>query len=118
MNLYEYIGWADDPILLKKSGVQIATGFNRVVHGGRGAYVEFTPEQIDIDSMFIPKDKEWRLRHPKAYYIEYRTLEDFVMVYKQKLEVDYADYIPGLFYISPIHLRNFDVCGTYDTDQF
>lgn len=106
---YNYIGWADDPIILVKSGVQIATGFIRIVHGDRGAYVEFDPSQLEEDYLFIPKDKEWRVRHPNAYYIEYRTTDgEFVMVYKQKKEVDYADYVPGMYYISPMHLANFE----------
>mgnify|MGYP006953724165 FL=1 len=31
-----------------KDGVQFASGYERVVHGGRGAYVELTKEQILI----------------------------------------------------------------------
>ena len=43
------------------SGLRIANGFERVVIGDRGAYIEFTDEQIVQDNIFIPDDQQWRV---------------------------------------------------------
>ena len=104
---YKYIG--DPNVIETKGGFLVASGFSRVVPGGRGAYVEFLYQQIKVETLFVPQDQLWRLKGPSsplAYYIEYRT-SDNVKVYHQKKRVDYADYIPDRYYISPVHLKDF-----------
>ena len=112
-NFYEFSGDQTKGIFLK-SGMQIAHNFQRVVHGERGAYVEFLPEQIIHENIFIPEDKRWKLRYDEVYYIEHRTNDGtFVLVYEQKREVDYADYVSGLFYITPSKLEGFTITDRY-----
>ena len=84
------------------SSTLLAVGFVRIVLGGRGAYVEFSKEHIQMENLHIPEDQMWRLTNDMAYYIEYHSRDAAnTKVYHQKRPVDYADYKVGLFYISP-----------------
>lgn len=105
MNKYKYIGETNSP-LTTVSGTIISDSFTRIVHGGRGDYVEVL--RILKSVIFIPKEVNWRLYNPNVYYIEYRV-KDFTnaKVYYQKRPVDYADYKVGLWYISPVFLKDF-----------
>lgn len=88
-------------------GTLFAKEFVRVVHGGRGDYVEFEPEQIllPLVSKFgndITKDNLdiyywWMIPegHPD------------IKVYLQKKTVKYADYKIGKLYVAPDLLMNF-----------
>ena len=125
MNLYKFTKTTppySTPILTK-GGLQVSTGFRRVVHGGRGAYVEFLDEQMVKDNLYIPDGAQWRIdqKHPafsQCYYVEYWVKQDKVKVYFQKKIVDYADYVVGRWYISPTKLQNFEVTGkTYDIQR-
>ena len=80
-----------------RSHVHCASGYDRVVIGGRGPYVEFDVKHLIQDSLST-------ITHEHYYYIELRTNVDHVKVYAQLHRVDYADYIPGKFYISPFDL--------------
>jgi len=88
-----------DTKLYSLSGENIANGYLRVVIGGRGPYVEFSQEQI-IKSVLVP------VFTGHFYYKEFKTKLDGVKVYFQIYKVDYADYIPGRYYISPFLLFN------------
>ncbi len=84
------------------TGLIVAIGYNRVVHGERGSYIEFEPEHMVAANLHIPKNQIWRQHHQHAYYLEYRTNDSaHVKVYYQKRTVTYADYIIGKCYISP-----------------
>lgn len=87
-----------------KCGFLVATGYERIVLGKRGPYIEFVDDQIIRDNLHIPDDQMWRLTS-LSYYDEYRTKVDNVKVYLQKRTVDYADYLIGRWYISPFDLR-------------
>jgi len=88
------------------SGLLVAEGYNRVVFGGRGAYVEFNPENILHINIHIPENQLFRLSDPRIYYIEFRTSDDsLVKVYYQMRTVAYADYKIGKFYICPTKLQ-------------
>lgn len=107
MNEYWYTG-----TIRLNFGRTLSNGFTRIVHGGRGDYVEIHPDQILRGVLYIPDDQQWRVHHPRAYYIEYRTEgTDNVKVYLQKREVTYADYKIGMYYVSPVHLSDFEVRG-------
>jgi hypothetical protein len=80
-----------------RSHIHCASGYDRVVIGGRGPYVEFDVKHLIQDSLST-------ITHEHYYYIELRTNVDHVKVYAQLHRVDYADYIPGKFYISPFDL--------------
>ena len=86
----------------------IANGYQRVVIGQRGPYVEFTKNQILDTELYIPKSQLYRLSDPKVYYIEFRTVEKNIKVYYQMRNVAYADYLINHFYISPFDLYKED----------
>ncbi len=88
--------------LFSKSGVLIANGYDRVVLGGRGPYVEFTSKQMVQERLCETDTEHW-------YYVELRTVPDDVKVYFQVRPVDYADYVPGKCYISSFDL--YDASG-------
>ena len=88
--------------------MNMATGYTRVVIGGRGPYIEFLPGHHIWDSFQMPDEGKYRLEHPwkdKVFHVEWRTKDlSNVKIYDQKRTVDYADYKVGLFYISPFDL--------------
>ena len=85
-----------------KNGLLLANGYTRVVIGGRGPYIEFSCDQIEHDNIYIPKHAEHKLKNSMSYYWEYRSKDKCnVKLYDQKMEVSYADYKVGMWYISP-----------------
>lgn len=88
------------------SGLVVAIGYTRIVHGGRGDYLEFTSDQILRKELHIPIAQDWRVESHSAYYVEFRTKDD-VKVYFQRRRVNYADYKIGLWYISPEFIQGF-----------
>jgi hypothetical protein len=100
----------DMPNFYTKSGLLIANGYKRIVIGKRGPYIEFTENQINKDSIFIPSHELWRLTSDMAFYIEYRTPDiQYVKIYYQKKTVNYADYLFEHYYVSPFYLRTDDL---------
>ncbi|MBN2033736.1 MAG: hypothetical protein JW836_10700 [Deltaproteobacteria bacterium] len=90
------------------TGLHVATGYTRIVIGGRGPYIEFLPGQLVWENLQIPDEQKHRKEHPwedRVYYAEWRTKDESrVKVYEQIRPVDYADYRIGLLYISPFDL--------------
>lgn len=78
-------------------GVKLAVGYDRIVIGERGPYVEFQWRNFIYDSVK-------KVDAPHRYYIEWRT-SDGVKVYEQVERVTYADYLPGRLYVSPFELK-------------
>jgi len=98
------INGSKDLFLYTKSDI-LAKGYNRIVIGKRGPYIEFEKQNfISFSKLKIPESEEWRLINKNVFYIEYRTEMDYVKVYFQKRIVNYADYKIGKFYISPFDL--------------
>jgi hypothetical protein len=91
--------------LFSKKGTLLCSGYNRIVVGGRGPYVEFNDDQINLKSFHIPKDQLYRLTDRRVYYIELRSIDESnVKLYYQLQTVAYADYKIGMFYVSPYDL--------------
>jgi len=89
-----------------KSGTKVATGYERVVIGDRGPYIEFKDDQVLGESFYIPKDQAYRITDKRVYYIEARTNdESYVKLYMQRRTVAYADYKIGMLYMSPFELK-------------
>lgn len=96
-------------LFLTNNGYRLAQGYNRVVFGGRGAYVEFQPRHIFHTNIHIPENQLFRLSDPRIYYIEFRSGDESnVKVYYQMRTVAYADYKIGMFYICPTQLKLID----------
>jgi hypothetical protein len=96
------------PLFLTAPNFVISNGYNRVVIGQRGPYVEFNKNQIFCNRLYIPNSQLYRLSDPKVYYIEFRTTDFDAKVYYQMRSVAYADYKIGCFYISPNDLFKVD----------
>ena len=90
--------------LFSKTGVKIVTGYTRIVIGDRGPYIEFNKEHLIAEHIYMPSETKWRIKSKTAFYLEYRTYQDYIMIYYQKRLVDYADYKIKKFYISPFDL--------------
>lgn len=91
--------------LTTSTGLLIAHTYSRIVIGSRGPYMEFTLPMLAKDTFVIPEDQRWRLEDPRAYYVEYRTVDSAsVKIYYQRKLVYYADYRIDRFYISPFDL--------------
>lgn len=91
--------------LKTKNNTIVANGYERIVFGGRGPYIEFNRDQIIYEEFFIPKNQIYRLSDARIYYIEFRSNDDAnVKLYYQMRHVAYADYKLGYFYISPVDL--------------
>ena len=80
-------------------------GYDRIVIGERGPYVECSINQIMLHNFHIPDDQKWRLSSLDSYYTEYRSNDNSnLKLYYQSKLVNYADYKIGLFYMSPFEL--------------
>lgn len=100
------------------AGTKVASDYNRVVLGDYGAYVEIPEEALLIkDVMKLKEGQEWRddpeylkkreiTKKVKYVWYVWNTAaqgEKFsreIKVYRQLNPVKYADYTPGLYYIS------------------
>ena len=95
----------NDVKLYTQSGLLVANGYERIVIGDRGPYIEVSTDNIVKDAIKIPKGLEHRLVSD-CYYVEYRSIDESnIKVYHQKKTVWYADYLIGLYYISPFDLK-------------
>lgn len=91
---------------LTKCDMLIANGYERVVIGARGPYIEFTEHQIVRENILVPTNEIWRISSDVSFYIEYRTNDVCnVKIYFQKKLVNYADYKIDYYYISPFDLK-------------
>lgn len=100
------------------SGTLIAKGYERVVIGQRGPYIEFVRSSIYENQLYIPKGEQKRIGSPYFFYDEYRSKDDsYTKVYHQKRLVKYADYLVGMYYISPFDLIVDNVpCAVYNKE--
>lgn len=92
-------------LITTQVGLPVAIRYQRIVLGGRGPYMEFARDDLYLENFIIPEDQLWRRFHPGCYYIEWRSIDvRHVKLYQQLKTVDYADYRPQYFYISPFDL--------------
>lgn len=90
--------------LFSSVGTLLAINYNRIVVGGRGAYFEFSSDQIIIENFIVRPEDKWRFKSD-CFYIEYHSNDvALAKLYYQRKLVDYADYVVGLYYISPFDL--------------
>jgi len=87
--------------LKDSNGQNISSGFERIVIGDYGAYIEILEEQINLDILYVPPRQKFRLgKHFWGKYI-WLTSDGINKIYKQIKTVSYADYKVGYYYISP-----------------
>lgn len=86
------------------SGTLIANGYERIVIGDYGAFVEFNQEQANPEVYVTKSGEEYRTteRYSSTVKYEWLTTKDYsdVKIYLQRRTVPYADYRPGYFYVS------------------
>jgi hypothetical protein len=92
-----------------KDGILFANGYERIVHGGRGDYIELIKEQIEVTlvsnfNQKIPNE----LSEESFYYYWLKPLGREEKIYWQCNLVNYADYKRNFYYISPKVLMSFD----------
>lgn len=87
----------------------IANGYNRIVIGDYGAFIEFDKTQVVKSNLKIKKGEEYRIYDPnynqrvKYYWLTAKD-DSNIKIYYQKRTVTYADYKPGMFYVSPYEI--------------
>ena len=91
--------------LYTKQGSLLCTDYDRIVVGDYGAFVEFSPQQAEEQSFIIAPGQAYRINDPKyANHVKYEwfTIDDGsgIKIYRQKRTVTYADYKPGMYYVS------------------
>lgn len=100
---------ADTPVYTL-SGQKIASGYERIVIGDYGAFLEFSQEQAEKGNLKIPEEQQWRIKNGRyaktCKYLWYTSTDNSgVKIYLQKRTVDYADYQKGMFYVSPYEVQ-------------
>lgn len=104
--LPEWCNVSGDTISLETAnGTVITNGYNRIVIGDYGAFVEFSRVQACMRRLKIKEGQMYRAKDPRyAEHVKYLwlTADDGsnVKVYDQKRPVEYADYMPGMLYVS------------------
>ena len=96
-------------IYFKKDGILFADGYERIVHGGRGDYMELTLNQIKVplESHFKQKLPKFLTNEP-FYYYWLKPEGRAEKIYWQCNLVNYADYKRNFYYISPKLLLSFN----------
>jgi hypothetical protein len=83
--------------LYTKMGLLLMSGYKRIVIGARGPYVECEISQLNNAVLRESSESHY-------YYLELRSEPDDVKIYIQAKPVNYADYVPGMCYVSPFEL--------------
>ena len=92
------------------SNTLISNGYNRIVIGDYGAFIEFDKTQIVRENIKIKQGQEYRINDPnykdkvKYYWLTAKDDSD-IKIYYQKRTVTYADYKPEVFYVSPYEIK-------------
>lgn len=108
-DLLKLNGDLDFEIYSKKETL-ISIGYNRIVIGDYGAFIEFDKNQVVYENIQIKKGEEYRIYddhyNKNVKYIWYTAKDDSnIKIYYQQKTVSYADYIPNVFYVSPYEIK-------------
>ena len=102
-NIPEFLNIDGGGPLYTRNGMLICESYIRIVIGDYGAFVEFN--EPNYSTYMIAPGEEYRINDPaykdKVKYL-WLTIKDnsCIKIYYQKKSVDYADYKPGMLYIS------------------
>lgn len=105
-NIPNLLSWKP---LLDSNGNKISSGFDRIVIGDYGAYIEISKDKMNLDLLTIPSNQKFRLS--PGFYGKYiwLTSDGSNKIYQQIRTVKYADYKVGYYYISPYEVNQFSV---------
>lgn len=92
-------------VLFSPSGLKLCNGYNRIVVGDYGAYVEIMQEDMVHENIRTKPGQEYREEDPRySRNVKYAWLtakdDSDIKIYFQKKPVAYADYVPGRYYVS------------------
>lgn len=96
----------DDIKIVTANGLLITNGYERIVIGDYGAYIEFDRSQAVRENICVKQGQEYRYKDPtflntvKFYWYTSKCGSD-IKIYFQQKEVTYADYKQKKLYISP-----------------
>lgn len=96
--------------IYSKEGTLIACGYSRIVVGDYGAFIEFSPKQAVHKNIVIKRGQEYRVNDERyAKNIKYHWLtaadKSDCKIYYQIKTVEYADYKPKMYYVSPYDVK-------------
>ncbi len=97
--------------LYSKDGTLIANNYDRVVIGHYGAFIEFSPQNLNKKDVKVKEGQDYRLTNPRyTDKVKYAWLttndKSDCKIYDQKKSVTYADYRPNKLYISPYEVMS------------
>ena len=109
-NLPDWCKIDGDTLQLKsKHGTPLMKGYDRVVIGDYGAFIETSPDKMYRQYIRVKPGEEYRMDDPQYKNCKYvwltATDDSGVKIYFQKHPVDYADYVPGKIYVSPFEVN-------------
>ncbi len=95
----------DTAPLFSSSGLKLCEGYNRIVIGDYGAFVEVAPNNIINENIRIHPGQEYRDFNPRYNHTVFSLLtpddDSGIKICFQKKEVEHGDFKPGCYYISP-----------------
>lgn len=103
--------------LYTMNGSKVCNGYDRIVIGDYGAFIEFSQEHM-ASKFVIKKGQEYRVNDEKyknnVKYI-WLTINDRsdIKIYYQKKKVSYADYKPNKYYVSVHEVLNEPTWGYF-----
>lgn len=94
--------------IYSKAGTLISVGYKRIVIGDYGAFVEI--DRAIKENMQVKPGQEYRVNDPKYKdKVKYHWLtvkdDSDIKIYHQVKTVAYADYLPGMYYVSPYEVK-------------
>lgn len=97
--------------LFTRCGSMICRAYRRIVIGDYGAFVEFSDDDLPDEPFVIAPGQEYRVndeRYSKNVKYVWLTINDGseIKIYHQKKGVTYADYKPGMYYVSVHEVNN------------
>ena len=86
------------------NGSLICNGYDRIVIGDYGAYIEFPSEQANKNLFTVAAGQEYRIDNLRYANVKYAWLtindDSQIKIYYQKNTVSYADYKPQKYYVN------------------
>ena len=96
--------------IFSKGNTLIANGYDRIVIGDYGAFIEIDVSKMLLNNCKVKKGQEYRYLDDKYRdNVKYLWLtandNSNIKIYFQKKIVDYADYQINKFYINPFEIK-------------